>query len=217
MAPRTAASSLLLPVFCQSAVPSSCRTVAWSKWPLLSRAELLERRQLTRTQLAGQPFQETEFLVRVQVLGPAGERIWPNCGLALTGHRSAFPSQDSYQDKYTSSPFLGTYSLSKSTPLLRIGLPLLSSLCAQGWGRGDLPFCSLSFLIWRRPIRGAGPAVYLAPSFGRPSPSAAVPERGQPQEAGPLETTQAQQVLSRGSHTWGRRLGLPGTCGEGTG
>lgn len=110
-----------------------------------------------------------------------GEQIWPNCGLALPGHRSAFTPRTVIGINIPSSPFLGSYSRSKSTPVLRIGLPLpgllLRSVLGAGGGESRL-FLLLSFLIWKsfrkgaemRLSAGAGPAVYIAPSLGRAQP-----------------------------------------------
>lgn len=56
-------------------------------------------------------------------LGPVGGRA-ELASLALTGHRSAFPPRTVIRINIPSSPFLGSYSPSKST-LLWIRLPLL--------------------------------------------------------------------------------------------
>lgn len=118
----------------------------------------------------------------------------------------------------------------KSTPLLRIRLPLLSPLCAQGWGRGHLPFCSallpnleVSGKGRRADLSaGAGPAVYIASSLGRPSPTHCCrPELRQPQELGCLRPPRPSRCSAGGPQTsWGSagsapRLGLSGTCEKG--
>ena len=90
-------------------------------------------------------------------------------GLALPSPRSACPPRTVIRINIPSSPFLGSYSASKSAPpWIRLPLPLLLMCLGLGEGRPALP--PLAFLIWKSeqrgremrpsPWKGAGPAVH---------------------------------------------------------
>lgn len=103
-------------------------------------------------------------------------------GLALPSPRSACPPRTVIRINIPSSPFLGSYSASKSAPPPWIRLPLPLLLMCSGLGEGRPALLPLAFLIWKSeqrgprdetiPWKGAGPAVHAAPSLGRAQPCA---------------------------------------------
>ena len=75
-------------------------------------------------------------------------------GLALPSLRSACPPRTVIRINIPSSPFLGSYSASKSAPLLWIRLPLPLLLMCLGLGEGRLALLRLAVIIWKSQQRG---------------------------------------------------------------